>query len=275
MKREVFKDNCYEGIMETFDSFNELIKVTKSRKSNFGDSRTEKNREWRGCDSLEQAQEMMLNGVNDREKIKKIKSKIEQFHKQQEGSSYSRYNEVYGYAPIVPNAILGLPKSMVNSKMNPKKQKVVNLIIDTGVPSGVSAESFESQTVEVISKAVSLEKSGYRIRIDLSKSFNDNRINKKSSYILKYCLKRETQPIDIKKMIFPLSNVAVTRYIGFDWYESCPEAKKISGYGYSMVILKKDDKRMYEFLKSKIITRENTILFHYGLDIDEVFKCLK
>lgn len=274
MKREVFKDGYCEGVIETFDSFNELVRVTKSRKSNFGCSRIEKGGEWRGCDSLEQAQEMMLNGVNDREKIKKIKSKIEQFHKRQEGSSYSRYNEVYGYAPVVPNAILGLPKSMVNSKMNPKKQKVVNLIIDIGVPASVSPESFESKIIEVISKAISLEKSGYRIRIDLSKAFNKSEGNK-LSYILKFCLKKETQPIDIKKMIFPLSNVAITRYIAFDWYESCPKAKEIDGYGYSMTIIKRDNKRMYEFLKSKIITRENTILFHYGLDVDEVFKCLK
>ena len=273
MKREIINEKGYRGIIETFDSFNELIKTTKSRKSNFGSSRTTRNDSWRGCNSLEEAQSFMVNGIDDKEKIKEIKEKIEKFNKQQEGKSYKSYNEVYGYAPVVPNAILGLPKSMVNAKLQPKKQKVVNLMIDTGVPAYISAKEFEEEIVKVISKAVSLEKSGYRVRIDLVKSFND--VYDKKIYLLKYCLKKEYQPIDIKKMIFPLSNVAISRYIGFDWYESCPDAHEIDGYGKSLGIIFKENKNMYNFLKSKISGDKNTILFHYGLDVDEVFKCLK
>lgn len=271
MKREVFNEKGYSGIIETFDGFHELVHVTKSRASNFGNSRTETGDSWRGCDSLEEAQKLMMFGINDKEKIKKIKSKIEQFSKLQNGIGYERYNEVYGYAPIVPNAILGIPKSMVNSRMERKKQKVVNLVIDTGVPAMVSAKEFENEIIEAIAKAVSLEKSGYRVRIDLSKSFNKNG----KSYMLKYCLKKESQPIDIKKMIFPLSNVAISRYIAFDWYESCPEAKELDGYGFSLSVLKNKNDDMYNFLKNKIANGKEIVLFHHGLDIDEVFKCLK
>jgi hypothetical protein len=53
-------------------------------------------------------------------------------------------------------------------------------------------------------------------------------------YALKIKVKDAMQPIDLKRISFPLTHTAFFRVIGFDWYSRCPEAKYIGGYGHSL-----------------------------------------
>ena len=52
--------------------------------------------------------------------------------------------------------------------------------------------------------------------------------------MLKIKVKDSAQPIDLKRMSFPLTHTGFFRVIGFDWYSKCPDAKYISCYGHSL-----------------------------------------
>lgn len=177
------------------------------------------------------------------------------------------HNDVVGYAPIVPNAILGLPQSMINQTIVPKKIKVINVVFNAGNPAMRDKKEVLEYGAKFVSYIMNLEKQGYRVRIDCLLSFNDFVDDK--HYILRVPVKNEHNPIDLKRICFPLTHPAMQRSIGFDWYERLPEAEHICGYGREFCTERNEKRRnavLKKFLKS------NEYFVCYGMDLDEVFE---
>lgn len=267
MKRTIKKTDRHEYIIEEFNSYNELITVNDSREQNFGKARTASDRKWYGS-TYEEAIEMLRYGWQDKEKVNRVMEKIGELEKMQETQKMSFKNDIVGYAPIVPLAMLGVPQNMINCTRKPKKAKVINLVIDISVSCNVDSESILDWGAKMVSKVINLEKQGFRVRIDIIKTFIDTSYGTKA-HVLKLPIKNENQPFDIQRMMFPIAHTAMGRRIGFDWYERLPEAEQLGGYGTPLI---HHTRERAEEIKRNILDTKNSYIIHRMEDIENILK---
>ena len=267
MKRTVKTVDNRDYLIEEFNNFNELINTNDSRERNFGDSRTDNDRNWRGA-TYEEAVDMLRYGWQDKDKLDYTMQKISQLNKQQETQRTSFKNDIVGFAPVVPLAIMGVPQNMINSTRIPKKAKVIKIILDVGMASGVSVNEKMEWGAKVTSKIANLEKQGFRVKIECIKTFvEDNRTSK--CHVCKVPVKSENQPFDVKRMMFVIAHPAMSRRIMFDWYERLPEAVEYSGYGRSLQYHNTDRANK---IKAVIADTENSYYISIEDNIDKVLK---
>ena len=268
--RQKTRENGYLIDVEEFRDFNELLRVCDERPTNewahSDGARSRSDSRWTGG-SYEQARDLLKYGWD--EKLNEIQSKLERFTKAETGHKRTLKTSPVGFAPHVPNAIKGLPYSMIDQKMETKKTKVIDVAVDLGCSSSVSADEIINRAVEVVSKLSSLEASGFRVKISFLKSFNDEYNDR--SYCCKIVLKNEYQPLDIKRMAFPLGHPAMLRRIMFDWYERLPEAEEISGYGHALAYLNK----RYKEAVTKTLCNKNQYVIDFNTNLDDLFSKLR
>lgn len=258
MKREMLDKNF---IIETFDSFGELLKVCDERKRNFGDAREEEDEGFTGVKNYAEARNLLEYGYD--KNVEFVKKQVCDLQKKASNKRAVFENDVVGFAPVVPNAILGLPHSMINQRTVAKKAKVVTVLFNAGNPWKRTVEEVIEYGAKFVNYVINLEKQGYRVKIDCALTVNSG----DKHYILRVPVKKENNFIDLKRICFPLTHPAMQRCIGFDWYERLPDAERIWGYGKELCTMDTDArKRILErFLKP------NEYFVCYGDDLDEVF----
>ena len=214
--------------VEIFESVQELAKLNRVRPSRHsGNHLTATADSWNGKLSYTGAEEMMVNGWS--EKVEELKIETKKIGLKETGKRITSRNDVVGYAPIVPLAIIGVPESMINQTYKPIKSKVINLYYDITVCANHSANEIMKNGMEVMKVIINLEKQGYRVELNAMQAYNDD----KGSDMLIVKLKSSNQPLDIKRVMFPLMHPAMFRTIGFTWYERCPLSVAKSGYGHT------------------------------------------
>lgn len=180
-------------------------------------------------------------------------------------------NNVYGFAPVVPLAIKGIPQSMVNQTMKPIKCKVIDVYYEMTVCWSVSTETIIENGKKVLSAIIDLEKQGYRFNLYSVQSYS----NGTGADVLCVKVKSSDKPLDLKRISFPLTHPAFFRVIGFDWYGKCPVAKYRDSYGHSITReLSEADKK--EFIKQMFGENAHYITADYmgdhtETDLKEVF----
>lgn len=263
MKRIATKNN--QDIYEIFDTFSDFLETCDSRKykgGRFSESartRYSEDDDWAGT-TYDKARDMLLHGYD--KSVNTVVSKVNQLQKRTFIDKPQRVRDYVGFSPIVPNVILGYPKTMWNNHIETKPNRVITLLYDVGVSCGVSKKELEEHGARVVSYVMNLERLGYRIRIDAMDGFTGDH-----TYCVRIAVKHENQPINLKRVAFPMTHVGFTRTLGFDWYERCPDAEYMGGYGAPMYNL--DD----ELRKKKLapILGENEFYINYRLDPEEVF----
>lgn len=221
-------------IIEQFDSFDDLLLTCDKRERNFGSNRNELGRRWAGCNSYDEARNLLTHGWD--EHIELMKKSIKAL-RTGTAEKISFRNDVVGYAPIVPNAIMGLPNSMINNVRKPKKAKVVNIQTLIDFNSNVNQKELIEWGAKLVNKIVNLESNGFRVKLEYTFSFQSN--SQKGVYICRVPLKNEYQPLDLKRIMFPLCNIAMQRIIMFDWYGRLPNAKELSCFETALYAYKK------------------------------------
>ena len=161
------------------------------------------------------------------------------------GKRITFHNDIVGYAPIVPLAILGVPSSMINSKMKPIKAKVVDVYYDGTFPWYVNSEDIIKNGSKVLSVIMDLEQQGYRFNLYQIQSYSDG----SGCDMLKVKLKDSCQPIDLKRMSFPMAHTGFFRVIGFDWYGKTPKGKYRCAYGRALAHESKCNSKLPEMFK--------------------------
>lgn len=112
---------------------------------------------------------------------------------------------------------------------------------------------------------MNLEENGYRVRLDYLKTFmsHDNRI-----YSFRLPVKNEHQPINLKRLMFPMSHVSMQRFLAFDWLERLPNGKYMSGYGHALY---GGDSKEVSAIKEMLDKNEYLVYFG-GLSVNDVLK---
>ena len=244
------KINC-----EIFNSALEVAQVNEQRKitnSSFEDMKYKAHGSWYGVKNYKEAQELLRTGYQP--VVKKL-NKAFKTKAIGEAKRFRFENNVHGFAPVVPLALKGVPNSMLNMTMRPIKAKVVDIFYDMTVSCGISAEQQMEAGREVLSAIIDLEKQGYRFNIYGAITFTSSR----DADIICIKIKSAEQPLDIKRVSFPMAHTGFFRVIGFDWYSKVPNGKYRSGYGRGAYYSwgKEESKKVFEELTG----RKNVIYF--------------
>ena len=183
--------------------------------------------------SYAEAADLITKGYE--EPVEKIKRGVTQNVRNYAASKTAVKTDIVGYAPCVPNAILGLPNSMLNKATSVKKSKVISIVYDSTGAWHVDADEFIKSGIAVLSAIASLEMSGYRV--ELKVAFLDCGGSRQNMFST-VTLKDWRQPLDVKKIAFPICHPSMLRRIGFRQIETNPEltdTSYIGGYGTSKV----------------------------------------
>lgn len=211
-------------VTERFSSIHHMLDVINNRPTckigGCNNSSHDEDYDFTGTDSYDEAVKLITEG--DKELYDEIKEslKVSENLKTKIIPIRQIKNSVVGYAPNVPNAIMGLPNSMINIEKKMMKSKTVSILYSPTENCGIRTEEFIKSGVCILNIINRLELSGYRVNLDLL-PFNASDDAEKYRVYVK--LKDYREHIDLLKLAFPFANPSMFRRFGFRCLETCPE----------------------------------------------------
>lgn len=175
--------------------------------------------------------------------VEKLKEKV-RFTAYGIQKRFKTFNDVQGFAPIIPNSIMGLPKSMVNSSIKPIKTKVIDVFYDMTVSCYIESDDLIEAGLKILGIIMELETQEYRFNLYCVQTYYDSN---NGCDMLCVKVKSANQPMDLKRMSFPIAHTAFFRGIGFDWYSKFPKGTYRFGYGRAISYEKTLDEITKEF----------------------------
>lgn len=242
-------------VFEHFNSITSFVKALEERKENNSamrgaSSSKDGDKSFTGTKSYSEAVDLLKNGWT--EKLEEVKQKFNTAVKANANASTERVRPttgVVGYAPCVPNAIRGLPNSMITTEKTPQKIKAVSLVYGTTVNGDFRSENLIKCGVAIMQIVNNLELAGYRVKL-VQEVLASGTGNDTATAMID--LKDYRQPLDLKKLCFPMIHTSMFRRIGFKWLETVPNLTNrgfSSGYGSALT---SDYSERKEFLREKL-----------------------
>jgi len=247
-------------VFEQFDSLGEYISIIGKRKVNkvfYGciEQRSEDDDcDFRGTHSYEESVELALNGYKDG-----CNSLMKASKRVQHCENVNRKMpiiDITGFAPHVPNAITGVPKSMISHLPYQQKAKVLTLVYANADSADVDADQFIEAGRSILNLINTLETQGYRIALYSTVVCSCR--SEKVAMIVK--IKDWKQPLNMLKIAYPMAHPSFLRRQFFKWLETLPELTD-SGFkfGYGKPIHKEigsyEDR--VKFLREKGVLKNN------------------
>jgi hypothetical protein len=182
---------------------------------------------WNGVRSYEEAHDYMKNGYQPT--VESMRGVLKAT-RSGEGKRFSFQNQIQGFVPVVPLALKNVPNCMINMQMKPIKAKVVDIYYDMGASCGVDSNDIIKAGQVLLGTVIEMEKQGYRFNLYACQSYSGGG----GCDFLMVKVKDASQPLDLKRISFPLTHTAFFRVIGFDWYSKVPGGKYRSAYGSAL-----------------------------------------
>ena len=269
MKRREYlkRGEPIKTIVEEYRDFDDFINTVNSRDVVFIDgsvqTRERTDSYFTGVENYNEAVDLLAHGysANIERMVKTVKSNTRNGQR----VKTERYADVMGYAPIVPNAILGVPCSMMNQRKKTVKARVIEIVFNRNCAAHHSTTEIEEYCCKVVGMIMELERKGYRVKLSAAFSVQDT--SKKRQYIMTIPVKGESQPLNIKRMSFALTHPAFQRCLCFDWCERLPKVVKVGGLG---IAIEYCDEIYHRNLENHI--GKNVVMLYHGKDLDEAFK---
>lgn len=151
-------------------------------------------------------------------------------------------NNVTGFAPVVPLALMGVPNAMLDKKITKIKNKVIDIYYDEAYSASTSSEEIIANGKHILSAIIKLEAQGYATNIYCVTNHADSNDRPRTCDMCVVKAKDSKQPLDLTKLSFILTHTAFFRCIGWDWYSKTPHAKYRGGYGVPISYTYKDDR---------------------------------
>lgn len=252
---------------EYFSSIHHMLACLDSRKNNQAmhdqHSSTERgDSEWAGTSSYDEAVKLLTCGYTDilgrlSLGIKKAMKSLQDY----DFSKSSIIEDVQGAAPIVPNYLRGLPKTMSYWQPISKKVKTINIVYAPTANCGTGAEEFIEAGIALLSAIRAIEKSNIAIKLDC---MFKNSYEGREAVIGSVRIKNYRDRLDLQKLCFPIAHPSMLRRIGFKFLETVPGLTNrgfVSGYGRSP-----DMSELTNYLK----LQDNTVLLNFYLVHNEL-----
>lgn len=223
-------------VIENFDNYGEFLNTIRTRGVNSVFQGRERASEtgsssFTGSNSFSFADDLAVNGypegLENMQRLKKSELKSYSGN----SSKVQPSLETHGFAPHVPNAILGLPKSMISRKQKPIKDKVISILYHVGAVCSMSQCDLAKAGKNVLDICRNLELEGYRVAIHAMWRTYEREV---ATTTIK--IKDWRQQPNWLKLAYPMSHPSFLRRHCFRWLESMPElqdARFPSGYGQS------------------------------------------
>ena len=198
-----------------------------------------------GTSSFDESEKLRKYGDFESHKmLQTFKSKTDTFIKDATGKRTRNFNDVMGYQPIVPNAIIGLPKAMINQRREVKKDKIVTLLWICDHPWHVSKDDIALKGAYTLSLIESLERNGYRVKVYAGSA---SKVRSQQGFFIN--LKRADRPLNTVKLAYYLVNPSFLRRTSFRISESEAALPDSTHDGYGRV---SDREHVREILTSFI-----------------------
>ena len=142
-----------------------------------------------------------------------------------------------GYAPHVPNAIMGRPDSMIKTIMQNEKSRVLEIVVSRGVRSSIEAEKISLYSAEIVKAISAIEANGIRVKLTLCVC---NAMSDEKKGQLAQCfvtLKEASEKLNPARVYFALVHPSMQRRLSFRWMETCPQIKSkkfTKGHGFTI-----------------------------------------
>lgn len=259
-------------IREHFDSIHQMLSVIESRKNNShmkgqNSSSSTDSWKWYGSRNFDEAKNLFQYGYTD--VLDKIKAGLAKTNVTQIQNRRRVNTGVVGYAPHVPNAILGLPNSMIRTDAQPQKIKAISIVYCVTENCYAEAQEFIDSGVAVLNVINRLELQG--VRVNLKIMFYCAKAGQERAFGT-VNVKDYREHMDIKKLCFPIAHPSMFRRFGFRWLETVPQMQTDNwqlGYGSQATSMGEEECGENEFFMSLSTTKK----FNY--DADEIIKNLK
>ena len=258
---KLYKDN--HGTIIEYSGLSEYFKVLeKPRVIGRDNSSDDRDSSWSGSRDFDEAKDLMLGGdENSHSTIMKIKSETDKYYIQDAKNKIRTFNDVVGYTPNVPNAIMGLPQSMVNAKREPKKHRVVDIFVNRSRSGMTGTSQIEYEGALILSFLDALERDGYRVNLYVGKVNWLNSKRRVNGHIVP--IKQATEPLNIKKTAFYLIHPSYLRRIGFRIDEVEEQIEDVTHDGYGQVNHRDTQHRfIHEHINERLMVIDD------GLDLD-------
>lgn len=136
---------------------------------------------------------------------------------------------VSGFTPIVSNALMGLPNSMVSTKTN-NTGKVLDIYYANDMCGRYGGSDFLNAGEKLLRTLIELEKQGYRFNLYSCAFFVDrDGMCKYRIDALAVKVKSSDKPLNLNKISFPLSHPGWCRIATFDWQGLSPVTRDMGG----------------------------------------------
>lgn len=226
----------YNFHYENFRNIYEFEKALNQRATNMSFLENESSRrtdreEWRGTKTYEEADSLLKKGWNVN--IEEMKNELSAFSKSCEVQKRKVIKSVAGFAPCVPNAIRGCPKSMFATKSAKQKMnKCIHLIVNNNATASVSGSELLRSGLTILKLIMLIEKQHIKTKLDVipNLAILDN-----LCYGCSVTIKDYKQPFNLSKMAYPLAHVSFSRRHGFHYHETSnvsDEKTWVKNYGY-------------------------------------------
>ena len=239
-----------------FDNITDLTSYlsTKKRKPGRDNASESKDTSFTHTKSYEEAFDLLKYGDDELYKrFKKNRDKINIEKLLGNAVRKQKYeNRIYGCVPNVPAYLLGHPLNMINPEIGRISYKVINIYISVGVCWSINASDIERTGLVYLSVIDLLEKAGYRCNVYCGASS----IGSKAEYMY-VRIKTDREPLNLKKLVFPLVHPSMLRRIWFRWAEVNDYDYDITG-GYG-----REDSKEAIRRKLKKVEKEDFIFWGY------------
>lgn len=175
--------------------------------------------DWTGTDSWEQAENLLQYG--DKEAADKILSEgFEAVRSHGQMARRQVYTSPVGFAPHVPNYIAGRPNNMINCRQVRQPSPVINVVYNISNNGGVSSEAMRRAAISLLAALYNIECSGTRVNLFLCDISKWPSRGEYLGWTIK--IKSASQPFDILKMAYPMTNTSMLRRHSFRFTEVTP-----------------------------------------------------
>lgn len=257
-----------------FDNITDLANYLKRRRKPGRDNASDTSSEhFSGTKDFKEALEFMKYG--DEELYKKIKEEKRKINIEKmlgNVSNRQRYEQrIYGCIPNVPIYLIGSPINMINPEKNMLSHRILNIFLDIAVHGDVDKEDIIRNGIAYLNVIDLLEKKGYRCNLFAGTSSKYG-----AHHMYMYVkVKTDREPLNLKKICFPLASPSMLRRIYFKWAEVFDYDLDITNDGYGRC---EDEKTTKEYLDKFL--KSNFIVWSYNEDghsrsIEKIIENLK
>ena len=226
--------------IEKFATIDAFVKSLNTRElnpafKNKGEisSKIKGNKDFYKTDTYEESEELLTGGYREGLSVIQSEKRVNNY-----GSIKRNIPtvDVVGFAPHVPNAIAGIPQSMVSVKARNQKSKIVNIIYNNSASCSVTTSQLAVAGRHVLDVVAILERQGHRVNVDILTTAC-------TSTQVAMCFVRVKDALRIinpLKLAYILVHPSFFRRQGFRWIETCPKITDetfSNCYGYPLIWL--------------------------------------